>query len=130
MIKKIYTSDPWKNGKFVDLWSIGHFILGMLLAYAIPFLEIRFSWAFFTALLIMFLWELFEVFAKIKETMTNRIIDILLGLLGFLLIIPLFSHVGQNTLIVIFVFLLGSSGILLIFGNRAHRARKKLIYYG
>jgi multidrug transporter EmrE-like cation transporter len=77
--------DWWKKGQVVDLWSVPHFLFGILMAF-FPIL-IGFSiWASLVlTLLFAMLWEIYEKFIDIKETIPNSLIDILLPVLAFIL---------------------------------------------
>jgi len=72
--------------KCVDRWTLGHFVLGLFLGFAMKH--------FFYVLIFLVAWELYEVFFRpdVEESPCNRIIDVLVGLLGaFLVSIPLAS---------------------------------------
>ncbi|MFZ2763742.1 MAG: hypothetical protein WAX80_01745 [Minisyncoccia bacterium] len=77
--------DIWKHGKYLDLWSLVHFLSGFVLCGFFYWLELSFLWAFIYSALLLVLWEVFEFFIKIIEPSWNVTVDILVGLLGFFL---------------------------------------------
>ena len=74
--------DIWRHGRFFDLWSLVHFLSGVLLAlgfYGLGF-SLGATIAFSLALLIA--WEVFEWAIRIIEPTPNVLIDVLIGLGG------------------------------------------------
>lgn len=68
--------DTWgREGKFVDLWSIPHFMFGVL-GYLMG-IDVIYVGA------IAATWELIEVAARVREYTTNRVTDVLLAVVGW-----------------------------------------------
>lgn len=69
--------------KFIDFWSVPHFLTGAVTALATS----AFSWdpgiMFLVTLVLAILWEFFERGIKIGEEIKNVISDILLPLVAF-----------------------------------------------
>ncbi|KAB2893919.1 MAG: hypothetical protein F9K40_16875 [Kofleriaceae bacterium] len=69
--------DTWgREGRYVDLWSIAHFLVGALAFLAgveLPYLMV-----------ISLLWELVELAARVHEHPANRAIDVALAAAGWL----------------------------------------------
>ena len=65
--------------KAVDRWTLGHFLLGLFLGFAMK--SLVFVLTFLVA------WELYEVFFRpdVKESLANRLVDLIVGMLGALL---------------------------------------------
>jgi hypothetical protein len=63
------------EGKYVDWWSIPHFVVGVLFGLV----GMRLGYV----VLIASVWELVEVFAHTREAATNRAIDIVLAAAGW-----------------------------------------------
>jgi hypothetical protein len=63
----------------VDKWTLGHFLLGFYLGFAMKSLVYVF--------IFLVAWELYEVFFRpdVKESLLNRIIDVIVGMFGALL---------------------------------------------
>jgi hypothetical protein len=67
-----------KELRYVDWWSVPHFLSGVLLAM----FGIGVAWV--AALAIA--WELIEITAAVDEYPTNRVVDVVLALAGWLLV--------------------------------------------
>jgi Co/Zn/Cd efflux system component len=65
--------------KAVDRWTLGHFCLGLFLGFTMK--SLVFVLAFLVA------WELYELLFRpdVKEALSNRIVDLIVGMLGALL---------------------------------------------
>lgn len=88
--------DIWKHGKFIDLWSLVHFLSGYLLGDLFYLLGSSFVWSLVFSLMIIVIWELFELAAKIIEPSLNVIFDILIGLAGFFLSALIYFYLDLN----------------------------------
>lgn len=66
------------EGRFVDLWSISHFMAGVLPGLV----DLGVLWV----LVIALLWEVIELVCRVTEHTPNRVIDVLLALLGWTLV--------------------------------------------
>ncbi len=64
-------------GEYVDWWSIVHVLSGVLLGLL--------SVSLLKTAVVLVLWEVVEGLAGVKEPRTNRIADVLIGLLGWFL---------------------------------------------
>jgi len=62
--------------KAVDCWTLGHFLLGLFLGFSMKSLVY--------VLIFLVAWEFYEVFLRpdVKETLSNRIVDLIVGILG------------------------------------------------
>jgi hypothetical protein len=78
--------DRWKKGRVLDLWSIPHFLLGILCAFIPFYSHLTFEYVFVSMVVLAFLWEIGEYIAGIKETIWNNIADVLLPIISFLII--------------------------------------------
>ena len=72
---RVRRDDLGREGAFVDLWSVSHFVGGALLAL----LGLPVVWV--TGLAIG--WELAELAARVEETWPNRVLDIVLAVAGW-----------------------------------------------
>ena len=75
--------DIWKHGKYLDMWSLVHFLSGFVLCGLFYWLESGFIWTLIYSSILLLLWEIFEFFISIIEPSVNVIVDIVVGLLGF-----------------------------------------------
>lgn len=75
--------DLWVEGKYFDLWSVNHFLAGLLIAATLFLLKISLFPAFLIAFLLFIAYEIFEVAAQIEEVFTNRLVDVIVDVAGF-----------------------------------------------
>ena len=75
--------DIWKHGKYLDLWSLVHFLSGFVLCGLFYWLGSGFIWTLVYTTMLLILWEIFEFLIKIIEPSWNVAVDILVGLVGF-----------------------------------------------
>lgn len=83
-------TDIWKEGKWLDLWSVVHFLSGICVAFTLALFHFGLNATIVIALLLLIAYEMFEVIARIEETVTNRIMDVVVGMISF---IPFFAFV-------------------------------------
>ena len=81
---KFIRTDIWREGEYLDLWSIPHLLSGITLALAMHFLGFAAIPTFVVAFLIFVTYEMFEVIVKIEETRMNRILDVVVGMVSFM----------------------------------------------
>lgn len=74
--------DIWRHGRYVDLWSLVHFLSGVLLALGFYGLGFGFMAALMFSLILLIAWEVFEWAIRIIEPTPNVLIDIVIGALG------------------------------------------------
>jgi hypothetical protein len=115
-------TDIWREGKWVDLWSVVHFLSGMTMGFVASFSNFSRSPAIIIVFLLLVAYEMFEALVKIKETPQNRFMDVVVGMASFLpmylLITPRLA--GDNfALAFLFIFTLNTT--LALFGWTASR---------
>ena|SRR3989338_3419759 len=76
----------WREGKYLDLWSVNHFLSGVVFAGWMFVLGSNLLVTFILYLAISMGWEIFEIFHKVKEDIGNKMIDVAIGVMGFFLI--------------------------------------------
>jgi hypothetical protein len=114
----------WSEGKYIDFWFFNHFFSGFLFASFLIFLEIP-HWINFV-LLISFaiLWEIYEYKNEVREIISNKIIDLLVGLFGFLFMYLLVG-LGIFDFNILFMGTFILLAILEVWGYLAYKANKK-----
>jgi hypothetical protein len=108
--------DIWKHGKYLDTWSIVHFLSGFLLANAFYWYGFDFLWSLVLSLLIMLGWEICEMFMDIIEPSPNVATDIIVGLLGYFLGASMYFYLELDFKPVVFLVVLISTGLLALWG--------------
>lgn len=81
----------WPEGRYVDKWTIPHFLCGVGIGIATSALKIRYPTDWIIGTTIIVGWEIYEHFVPPKEYLENHIVDTIVGLGGFGLI-KLFVH--------------------------------------
>ena len=77
---ELVRTDAWREGKYLDLWSVPHFLSGMVVALSLYVFGFEVRSAFVIAFLLLVGYEMFEVIAKIDETRWNRTLDVVVGM--------------------------------------------------
>ncbi|MDP1689779.1 MAG: hypothetical protein Q8L52_01050 [bacterium] len=126
-IQKKPKRDWWKKGRAFDLWSIPHFLFGILTAFLPPLTGISFLTALALTLILAMLWEIYEKFLDIKETIQNSLLDIILPIVAF----TLTSHIlriyafHRDDLTVVAIAVLVLYAFTNISGWLAYRRRNR-----
>ncbi len=113
--------DIWDHGKYFDMWSIVHFLSGVLLAAVLFYWRIDFVWSLIIALVLMIFWEVFEAVIDIIEEWPNIISDIIIGLAGFLLVSYFYLILGRPFLVFEFWLILIVWAGLELLGYLAYK---------
>lgn len=115
-------TDIWREGKYLDLWSIVHVVSGVVVALALSLSGLGMPASFVIALLVLVMYEMWEAMVRIEETPQNRVADVVVGIAAFypayVALAPLLS--GSRYAAVFFLFLLGDIA-LSTFGWLASR---------
>ena len=102
--------------KYFDTWSFVHFLNGFLLGNLFYWIGLSPTMALGASVVAMILWEMFEAIINILESVTNVLIDILAGILGFIVSALIFYHFEVPFSPLVFFILLVFSLILTIWG--------------
>src|SRR3989344_4038129 len=76
-------TDIWREGKWVDLWSVVHLLSGVSTAFAIKWFGFGFAASAVIAFLLFVAYELWAAMVKIHETPQNRSMDVVAGMVSF-----------------------------------------------
>lgn len=103
----------WEEGRYFDLWMAVHTLSGVFIGFAFAFFFFSTFAAYFFTILILIIWEVIERFIfGIIETNENRVIDVVIGAIGFAASYHWSTKVTYDTLSSLLVF---SAIILLAF---------------
>ena len=78
-------TDIWREGKWLDLWSVVHFLSGLSVALGLSVFDFGLWPTFIIATLLFIAYEMWEAVVKIEETPQNRFMDVIVGQASFLL---------------------------------------------
>lgn len=115
-------TDLWREGKWLDLWSVVHFMSGISVGLGFYFLHFGAFASTALALVCLIAYEMWEVIVKIEEMPTNRFMDVVTGMTSFL---PAFFILAPrltfDDLIEAFVLVLAITILLSIIGWRVSK---------
>ena len=115
---KLVRSDIWREGEYLDLWSVPHFLSGMCVGFVLLFLGFDFRSAWIIALLLLIAYEMFEVIAQIEETRMNSFLDVVVGMSSFMLTFIFLPQLSHTQAVALFGAVLIVDIILSFFGWR------------
>jgi len=95
-------SDIWREGKWLDLWSVVHLLSGMSFGLALGVLGLGTTASIVIAFLVFVLYETWEAMVRIVETPQNRFMDVVVGMMSF--VPTFFFSQGLPTTFFILVF--------------------------
>lgn len=120
-------TDAWREGTWLDLWSVVHLLTGVLVGLGFNFLGLPTLYAFIIAVLALVMYEMWEALAKIHETPQNRIMDVVVGMISFA---PSFLYLApsltRSELVLVFIGVLFINSTLSTLGWRASRKAAEL----
>jgi hypothetical protein len=110
-------TDIWREGKWLDLWSVVHLLSGMSIGFALYPVHFGAIASVIIVLLGLTSYELWEMAVQIKETPMNRCMDVVVGMTGFLPIFFLLApRLTQTWFILTFGFILTANIVMSTFG--------------
>ena len=92
-LSKFERTDIWREGKWLDLWSVVHFLSGISVALSFYFLHFGALASVALAFVGLVAYEMWEVIVKIEEAPTNRLMDVVVGMVSF---VPAFFIVAPR----------------------------------
>ncbi|MFA7252683.1 MAG: hypothetical protein WC027_02395 [Candidatus Paceibacterota bacterium] len=76
----------WKEGKYLDLWSLPHFLVGIILGHIFIYFGLDLAIALVATLIIKIAWEIYEHKYVTIEAVPNKILDVVVGIIGLIVI--------------------------------------------
>lgn len=113
----------WKEGEFIDPWSIPHFLFGVIFAGIFYYLGVHFWIAVIISFCLMVSWEFYEKGRGFKEKIPNKILGVILGLTGFFIMTFLMINLKTPYNLGLFILTLGILLILEMWGFRAYKIK-------
>jgi hypothetical protein len=118
-------TSSFAEGRYFDLWMLVHFASGAAGGYSNVFWELPVALVYGLGLFLMIVWEIGEYLARIRESWPNRIIDIVVGLLGVALAVGTAPYLLPSHETLAFAISLGSGLVGLGYGVRARNRRRR-----
>src|SRR5579872_1728491 len=106
-------NDFWKEGKYLDLWSVNHLLSGVLLGVILFYFHLHFFPALVISLVLFVGWEVIELLIGINEHFTNIVMDVVCDTAGFLLTAYFHFALGKSISIMGFVII----GVIFLLFN-------------
>jgi hypothetical protein len=109
-------TDIWREGKWLDLWSVVHFLSGVSFGLGM----MVFGFGTVASIVIVFLllvgYEMWEAMVKIHETPQNRFMDVVVGMTSFLPTFFFLHGLSTTYFILTFGLVLTLNIVLAVFG--------------
>lgn len=112
-------TDIWREGAYLDLWSVPHFLSGIVVGGALFFSGFAIRDASIIAFLLLVIYEMWEVMVQIEETRWNRVLDVVVGMTSCVSTLIIAPHLDRNVAIPLFVAVGTADGVLSYFGWQA-----------
>ena len=110
----------WREGEWLDLWSVVHFFSGVSLGLGMAFVPFGPGASTLLALLLFVLCEMWEALVRIQETPANRCMDVVVGFFGFAVAyFFLTPQLGSRLHVLVFALVLAINFLLSVSGWRA-----------
>lgn len=109
-------TDIWREGKWLDLWSVVHLLSGASVGFVLYFLHFGATASIMLALFSFISYEMWEIIVKIEETPTNRFMDVVVGMVSFLPTFFLAPLLSDASLFIVFGMVLTANIIMGVFG--------------
>ena len=101
---KFVRTDIWREGKWLDMWSVVHVLSGVSIGLGLYFLHLGAVASLALTFVSLVAYELWEAMVKIEEAPTNRCMDVVVGMVGFVptffLVAPILSTLQHVLLFV------------------------------
>jgi len=116
-------SAGWNEGRYFDRWMIVHFLVGVMGGFSNIYFMLTVPMVLLVGAVLMALWEALEHAKGIREAWENRILDVLVGLLGTAGALVVLSRVERGTALTLFWVSAALSLLGEVLGWLAYRRR-------
>lgn len=116
---KLVRTDAWREQEYIDLWSVPHFLSGMLVGFSLFYAGTSPITSFFLAFMLLTAFEMWEAWMEIKETLTNRVMDVVIGMISFTPVFFLAASFPQWAVLLGFAVTGAADAFLSFLGWRA-----------
>lgn len=116
----------WGEARYLDLWAIPHLLSGAALAFLLLSLGGLRAFSYGITFLVLAGWELGESLFGITEARENSILDVVIGVFGFVLAYEIGRlFLGPEAVTALFVFDVIVLLLLTFFGWLDYKKRSK-----
>lgn len=113
---KLERRDVWREGKWIDLWSIVHLLSGASFGLVLGVLNLGTTASIVITFLSFVLYETWEAMVKIIETPQNRFMDVVLGMVSFIPVFLFSQGSPTDVFILAFGFTLTANIVMATLG--------------
>lgn len=113
------------EGRLFDLWMLVHFMAGFTGGLFNTYLALSTATVILVGAGMMILWEVLEWIAGIRESVENRVIDVLVGVAGVGVALQVALRVSADEERLAFRIALGVTAALSAAGWAAYRRRRR-----
>lgn len=92
----------WAEGRYFDRWMIVHFLVGAMGGFSNILFALAVPTVFAVGAVLMALWEALEYAKGIREAWENRVLDVVVGLLGTGVALLVLARVERATALTLF----------------------------
>jgi len=120
---KFVRTDIWREGKWLDTWSIVHFLSGATMGFFPKYVGLDALSAYVIVFLLLVSYEMFEALVKIEETPQNRFMDVVVGMASFIPVYHLHPLLSDTASVALFGIFFTAASVLGVIGWRvSHKA--------
>lgn len=107
----------WAEGKYIDFWTVNHTLAGIVIAGTVIFLNLPLWLSLIILFVLTISWEIYETVKNIHESEANRIIDVIVAIIGFivmyiLMMLDIFNNLALFSITTVLFVILNISGWL------------------
>jgi hypothetical protein len=125
--RAFHRTDIWREGKWVDLWSVVHTLSGVSLGFGLSVLHLGDVASVLLVLLLLILYEMWERLMQMEETFANGCMDVVCGMAGFLLTFFLLApRLSGAMFFIAFGAVFAVNVVMSVFGWRASQKAAEL----
>jgi len=114
----------WAEGNYIDFWTVNHILAGAVIAGVSVLSYVPLLTSVIVLFALTITWEIYETVKNIHETVKNRIIDVIVAVIGYVLMYFVMNAEILNN-VILFTIITVSFVTLNILGNMAYRKRMK-----
>ena len=120
-------TDIWREGTWLDLWSVVHLLSGVLIGLGFYFLHIDELASIVIALTALICYEIWERIVQIEEALTNGFMDVVVGMAGFVAAFFIFGPaLSSASFVPVFLCVFAIDIVMSVFGWRASQKAEML----
>lgn len=115
---RLIREDVWREGEYLDLWSVPHFLSGLATGLGLHLLGLGMLTGVLVTFVLLSAYELFEYIVNIEEGRANAILDIVVGMASAVPALAYAPQLPYERILFIFALVLIADGILSFLGWR------------